>query len=1131
MPSFAAFTEFKASLLKRHGLTEPDGRNLYAYRLDEADFKRLEDLLRHHLTLVGLEAVANRLAGFPELFVLYAAEWWRRRFGAITHGDSRWAWEPILDDMGAGTATWDANHRGECVRRGLKGWKLGLQDGGGLRYLGAIALQGGLPLRLLAEARGGIGAILDRVLRLADHAVTPTDLQTWVESLQHKLPQSYRHSSVYKLLAEMVWTTIDLKQRAQLTSAQDALARLDAAVPGWRERYPLALGDGHAQGLIDQLVRDAAGLRAPPALDFFKVERRVVRNADGEWHLEASLSLPETIQTRPIAELFAVDANALPGNLTLALEMDGIQLGETRLRRMAGHDGYRVDRWPWSVEGPDAARDHLLRLSAADGREWRANAPRGVRLEEDMPWVFRSDEASCPLIRQGGGAVSSLDALIACPADWAMEPAAASVSERVGILASLARDLHRIRGIVTARDPAGRRYRLRTGQAGIQEEVFELRGNRSSLDFHNPSNAYRDVPSLYRVTSDGVASRVPANRLEWSRVDGMPVTGAPPWGPAICRFSEQGESRFQARLILLRPTASLSLDFCDTSSGDIRLEKWGACGARSVEPGVSCVARREFDALVLTLTTTAEREPPEWVDVELLWPETTATARVRLPFPVKGVRAIDGQGRDLQSGSLLSIQALAGVRLRVLAGNPSAAATTVLEFLGPHGRMIQRRLQPSAGSVRIDVRLQDFIPDIQYLLAGDDRPDAIVEATLRLEGSDAFQFRLARYAAVLEREDSRVRLELAALRATDSFVLQRIPVLALRMEAPGEEAISLPAIESDGVATGVWEFAPEGRESGSWLIYPAAGAAVAFRPTLWTVCGEAKTSTALGAAIAVTDEIRRLKVLDDVIATMAQDFTDPCWGDLENLAIHLGHLPLTTLDLWRRLSRCHEGMVGLALRFMVMPGGFLDRFEQELPFLWEVIPLGAWVGAREALRKQCLDLFGAESGASVFRTYLKNRFGDLVAQHGVLHFLLGLVTKEVQEPSHIAALRQFGRMGAANQLWEGENSYAMCLMRNHSGEQWPTGFQSAVSEARSDSRIAPYLCPSAACYRDSVINLPVMLAVHATTGWIPAWIEQPERIADIRMHRTFDPDWFDQAFNLTIARCLADGHLDLEFPR
>jgi hypothetical protein len=575
MTAFAAFTDFKTRILQRHGLTTPDGRHLYAYRLEDNDFEALETLLRHHLSLIvdsfGLEAVCNRLTGFPELFVLYAAEWWRRRFGANTHVDSRWAWEPILHDMGAGTVGWDANHRSECVHRGLKAWRLGVQDGGGFRYLGTIALQGGLPLSLLAEARGGIGAILGRVLQLADRSeVTPADLHAWVESLQHKLPQSYRQVSVFKLLAEMVWTTISLKEQAKLSAAHDAIEKLDAGVPGWRDRYPIALGDGHAQALIEQLIRDAAGLRARPALACLTVERRLVGNVDDGWHLESSLSLPETVQTRQVSDLFSVAGTDLPGQLTLTLDVGDVLLGETRLRRMAGRDGFRVDRQPWSAEGSDAARDHLLCLGSADGRQWRTTAPRGGEMEEDLPWVFGAEADSHLLLHQGGGAVAPLEALIAWPVNWDIEAGAGALVERVGTLGASERALFRIRGVVTCIDPMGRRCRLRTGQAGIQETVFEFRGDRPWFSFRSPSNAYRGVPSLYQVAGDGVPTRAPSGRLEWSPIGGVPGIGSPPWGPVVCRYSDKGDLRFQSRLVLLPPTASLSLTFGDTNSGTIQ---------------------------------------------------------------------------------------------------------------------------------------------------------------------------------------------------------------------------------------------------------------------------------------------------------------------------------------------------------------------------------------------------------------------------------------------------------------------------------------------------------------------------------------------------------------------------------
>ena len=68
MPTFMQFSDWKKQLLGRHGLTTPDGRALYLYRLTKGDFSDLEDLLQHWLSQLlpryGLASVAG-LSGLP----------------------------------------------------------------------------------------------------------------------------------------------------------------------------------------------------------------------------------------------------------------------------------------------------------------------------------------------------------------------------------------------------------------------------------------------------------------------------------------------------------------------------------------------------------------------------------------------------------------------------------------------------------------------------------------------------------------------------------------------------------------------------------------------------------------------------------------------------------------------------------------------------------------------------------------------------------------------------------------------------------------------------------------------------------------------------------------------------------
>lgn len=298
------FSDWKRGLLASRGLDKPDGRALYQYRVAEAEFLELEGLLREWLGQLlhrfDLGRI-TRLSGFPALFVLYAAEWWRRRYDGF-----HWSWEPILRDLNANPDDWSVSQRSECVERGLREWGLEPRLTGGLRFLGSVAVQGGLPLRLLAEARGRIGVLLSQVLKQAGGSrVTQRDLLTWVESLQNNLPASYRQPAIFSLLAEVAWTVIQLKEQAGLTpDLEDAIACLDREIPAWRDRFPLPIDDHHARALLEQLVRDAARVRAERPKVTLPIERQLAQNGDGTWSLRASLVLPDTLPSTELAALF-----------------------------------------------------------------------------------------------------------------------------------------------------------------------------------------------------------------------------------------------------------------------------------------------------------------------------------------------------------------------------------------------------------------------------------------------------------------------------------------------------------------------------------------------------------------------------------------------------------------------------------------------------------------------------------------------------------------------------------------------------------------------------------------------------------------------------------------------------------
>lgn len=420
-------------------------------------------------------------------------------------------------------------------------------------------------------------------------------------------------------------------------------------------------------------------------------------------------------------------------------------------------------------------------------------------------------------------------------------------------------------------------------------------------------------------------------------------------------------------------------------------------------------------------------------------------------------------------------------------------------------------------------------------MSAEDILDAWLEVSLIDNHKPLFTLRLSRYLCPLERIDPNVAVAPKGLDRIDTAQLETLPVLALRLESPGDEPIRLTPCRSEGVPTGGWTFVTSDREPGSWFIFPGAEAEEQFRPTLWTLPGDHPAGSSLIRALAIIERQARSAELDSVIGAMAADFLSPSWPELEHLAHHLGHLPLTSLDLWRRFAHSSAGMPALALRLSNLPDGFLRRFTVELPFAWELVPYQAWRDAAAQLRRQCFGWFGEEIGGGEFLKrldYARNQLcRDRPAVNNLLKIAQASVTGEWSvELDTMTEPQCSGKVGRI--LFASDpNSLVQQLLRrfsDHEESEWrrrgladPELFNLIQSARRDHSLFYPQTD-----HRDGIINLPILLAIQVATDSTDEWFMHPERIHNLRTYREFDPDWFDGAFDLTIARCLSLGLLN-----
>lgn len=1113
---------------QRTDLSRPDGRELFRYRTTEEEFHQVECLLRNWLASFPPDDSLARLADdwlFCRLFVLYASEWWRRNYDG-----SGISWEPILSRLKINTGSWTQQQRSRCVQTGLKNWRVHVRKHGGYRFILSIALQGGLPLRLLSEGRGGLGKLLKPVLHLAGNAaadmqgnasVSEQDIYGWVESLQGMLPRSYRQPAIFILLSDIVVTVLELKHEATLTTSADAVDRLNRHVPGWRDRFSLPLEDDHAQGLIAQLLQDAAEVTLKKTSSPFLLERSLEKS-EHDWRLSSTLQLPDAIETGMLTSFFTLPDEAILRHANLMLKA-GEKKHTVALRRMAGHDKYRaMGQFPDMLDS-DAVQDHVLDFNLADGRNWFSLVYRGEELDQELPWIF-SAGADYRFLKQGSGKIAESEALVVIPNHWRM-----AIDEdneellKQGELSIFNRTIWHVRGQVTAINDRAEQFRFKTGRADATETSFIWKGDPVWYEFRNPTRAFRGQPDLYTVNSEGFLKPVKGSPdFQTLGSKGIDI----PLGPIIGRYPSTGTPQCRTRMVLLPEKATVEINSHDSCSGSIFLKNWGVNHARTLTPGVQLLVEKQQPILMLHLCVIQSKIVPEQVELEVFWPISTEPARLSLPFPAKGARAFSITGEELQSGTRISVRQLLGTRIIIHSTAYNAHAELVLNS-GTDNTSRGFSIRRADNALQMTVRLQDYEEAIRHTLSMDDQQDSQVSIKVVLDGSELFRLWVRRYEGYLAPDESRsfACLNDGMLRALDPQTLGGIRVLACNLIRENERVVTLTQSSSEGVPVGRWAFAAENPAPGPWFLFPHPDTPVTIRPLLMNVQGEVQGESLLTIAMNHGEYQHRQKTMSEAVHSLSEDYLHEGWSEVEQWAEQLGHLSLTAFDLWPCFARVSSHMAALAFRLGGVSRDFIRQFAVELPFSWETVTYRDWKQAMMNLRRQCEQRFEPAIWQTVFHSQLKSVTEKLADDSLALHYILGIASAcFIESAKQDVVVLQYG-VGpqAEKDLFTGDICLLQKLFHRHANDRWPGGFRQQLSDAKTHPVYSRYLCPDSYGFRDPVINLPLLLAAQCAVGETYEWFKDLDFIRILSICKAFDPDWFIDAYNLTIARCLADN--------
>lgn len=1143
------------ALLDSRILSGPDHRMLYAYDLSASEFQSLEAVLVTGCQRFGFSRLVARNEIFPPLFVLYASEWWKREYDG-----GPWDWDPIAERL-AGTLVEISPHaRSECVTLGLRYWgHRPLADG--MRFLGAIVAQGGIPMRLLAQGSGKLPVVLTQVIRFADrYGWNRAQILAGVEERLNLLSKAYRRPEIASLLADFAETVLHLKQEYKLGDVADPIAYLDQNAANWKQRFPVSLENDAAQTLLVGLVREAASLKTPSSNDLFRCERRLVLSDAGRHRLEAHLASAPRAEADALAHAFGINsADSLPRYFSIDLDC-GTRRSFLEARLVLGAEipavtlnGRRVIE-----HGLEGTEEHVLILRSAQGDFGeRITVPGGGALPEDDPWIFvQRDDELVRFVAAGSARLPDAFALVALPNGWQIEPEGTEAIS-LGVIEDLGseRSLYRVEGSFLVLQP-GLSFRIRLGQSVESGEAYQWSGTRLPEARGKP--VFRGaVPSLYRAGDDGL-EKVPLSTQEWRRQgSGVVVTPKEARGPTDVLVRNEDEVVGRQRIVILPPDARIEYTSGEVGSGIVCFTGWGDVDvAVSPQPGLQSDVAKSADRHTISLR--AQGEPPGEFRVLVHWPGTSFELPMWLAFPVTGGRFVRSQGELLRPGERISIRDLIGTRLQVFDTNPAnPKAYSLLLVLGSGTREVSLRYPvPLDINGRAEVRLIDYQRHIESLLGMTDLLDSTVSVRLIVGQSATAEFVVARYAVALERKGSVLSVGEKDLASLLPETLEQADVLASPLVADLTEPVRLVQIRSEGVLAGAWDTKGLDPEHNPWFVYPGSGSPLQFRPTIWIADPDAQETPTdrpaspicpLAEAMLDPDPDARRDRVHGVVKDMSRDFNHPSWSLLNRLWTTFHHLPLPALDVWRMIAKRPRAVLAMLLRLDLDAAAVADaarRFRDEVGWIPELT-------AVSDIREAASGLWGywsatlsdAALAKSVFIPDIEARLKAIGREIPGIDLLIDLVLFEIsgaasESLQSVWDVCNVKSDGLVRNLWQGQESVGNTLLFlvNSGRDHWPErGLFESVFEAYAqtlDATSARLLepCmrrlfwPQPSDFKFSVANLPMLCALwSATSAKRTYWSTAGHRLA-LKRVRDFDPVWFEQAFRHAFAALLTiDG--------
>lgn len=1121
-------------ILERNDLSDPDGRPIYKYEIRDDEFHRLEEELIQR-SKRSLRSWSNADAA---ALCMYVATWWQRRYDG-----GAWSWSDPLEPVELADTAHRSNYSSihGAVERGLDylGIELVTLEGK-TQYLGTLAAQGGLPVRLLEGNPTYLRAFKSMFEELETFGTEQIDPKELGRNELHRFPNTFSETPRFGKLLGRFARDVYIHSSVLEGEADDSFDAFQQSLPDFEHsRIPLPLQRSQARQLFKIIVGEARDTRTQ-ASPWYNTFHRLAPVGEKTYRLEVRPEFNEYVEVERLAEAIGLESHGLPLSMSFRLFVEGRDETEGRAWAMANRiqdrGTYQIESLEESflAEGPSAAR--AIELKFFEG-ENHFGTP--VVLDDglsDAPWIAAppSDSSVPRQIFTTGSARSRRDALLVCVVpEQTLEASFDETIESLGTMERLERDVYRIESECRVRAPDGTSWKIvpscdekSHGRLDVLDRRRDLQHSRSRPIFGGePRVRLLDVPEKARVKwrPDEEKHRYPLPEAPYG--DGMLE--------AVAKEGYDEHVLVQKRMARLPSGASLSFEPMRTErKGRLVFEEFGdiRVGCRRDDVAIEVVERDGSTTRVLVATE--QMPPPSEFDVVVRWKNSETQTELTVPFPRSNARFV-GQDHTLSDSAewVVHSQPLVAARAfpPIVQKTPTIEGKLVaddVQYSTIEALRFQESLEPrthrNAFAGYYELPLGKLQEQVALVLCSTFDLDAHVELTLSWMGSsneEEQHLKIYRYEGQIAQASERPLAFRAVSNHEPISDPDAMELHAFQFKAPQTHHHRLEHEEER-----VWTANRRDWTSGTWCIVGIRNGRISHRPCMVDL-GESNPDDTWAYVCENDDREERREQFRRLFRTMADEPAHHAWGRLEEVFEVAESLPATTFDALDCLVQEPE-----ATAMGLVQTNEVERWWselEELPFLWHAIPVDAWESAMEQYLNH-FERYVEEETPLEFDeldhdplTPLVECIEDKLGGRSTLLAYLDTV-HDWSIPIDSETRKNFQRLQLQNdiidQLLQGE--YRSLRQRHEHLElhQWPTW-----DERTNYHDWHPHQTHSLANELDNlpgalkdVVDAPVATAVASHIG---AHFTRAD-IMQLRRIRSFDTRWFDQCYNYTLCKLL-----------